>query len=148
MKPLPVKHHHVPNETHHAKLIPLTPTHPCQETMPITKIFSYLVKALGGSFNPLTSAYKATSATPSVYKRSARLRIKKAKALGMDIATLSDQDILFINSLTLGDIATMGVKCGEQIPTHTLEDAASRLKSIELYHCKLMSVEVVQVRAI
>lgn len=68
----------------------------------------------------------------------------------LTVATLSDQNILYINSLTVGDIAKIGTKCGVQILVHTLEDAASRLKSvdIELQCCKIISAEVVQAGAV
>lgn len=119
--------------------------------MPVPKIFSYLEKALKGPINSLASTYKMSSAissSTSGHKRSAHLQTKIAKALGVDIATLADQDILFINSLTTCDIAKLGAKCKVKFPTLTLEDAASKLKSMEQIRYKFLLAKVVQARII
>lgn len=61
----------------------------------------------------IPSSSMATTLSPPYlsHKRSAHLQIKKAKTLGIDIASLIDQDILFINSLTIGDSAKLEAKC-------------------------------------
>lgn len=79
--------------------------------------------------------------------RSAHLQSKKAKALGIDIATLADQDIMFINSLVTRDITKLGAMCGVQFIAITLEDMAFKLKSMKWTHYKPLSVGVVQTEA-
>lgn len=81
--------------------------------------------------NPLV----VTTRSPP-HKRSTCLRNKKARALGIEIDYRTDQNILFINSLTTGDIAKLGVKCGVKFPSHAMEGTISKLQSMEQAHCK------------
>lgn len=66
------------------------------------------------------------------------MQIKKARALGIDIVSLSKQDILFINPLTIGDIAKSGDKYDISISPHSMDDVASIIKSMEKSHRKKM----------
>lgn len=47
------------------------------------------------------------------------------------LASLTEQDILFINSLTSRDIIKLGAKCGAKFPPFAMEKATSTLKAKE-----------------
>lgn len=108
-------------------------------------IFHYLRNALKGHDNLASdtpNTVLTTSPMAAGHKSSSHLRPKRAKALGVDINHLTEQDILFINYLTFRDIQKLGTKCGVLFPASTLEVAASKLKTMECERCKVSFMEV------
>ena len=63
------------------------------------------------------------------------IRSKKLKSLGVVEQDLNEEDLLFINSLTTGDIIWMGHKCGFLFTEDTESSSIKRMKVLELQCC-------------
>lgn len=103
-----------------ASIHSIAPKYNHHNTILVQKVFSYLKDILPGPMDSNTSSLFAISSSSSItsgLKRSARLQTKKARALGIDSASLLDQDILFINSLTSVDIVKLGARCRISFPS-------------------------------
>ncbi|KAG1335031.1 hypothetical protein COCNU_03G011500 [Cocos nucifera] len=68
-------------------------------------------------------------------KRSARIRTKKIKLLGLVEDSLASADILFINSLTAAQISEMGKKCGLILDPSGQLNPCDKLKEMEIQRC-------------
>ncbi|EHA8588612.1 hypothetical protein COCNU_scaffold005961G000050 [Cocos nucifera] len=117
-------------------------------TIPVMQAFSTILKALG---TPLSStkvsqtnaqpqqivvnSIKGRDAETPLRKRSARLRTKKVKALGLVEETLTDRDILFINSLTPTQVTDMGKLCGLLFEGGGHPNPIDKLKLMEIKRC-------------
>lgn len=75
-------------------------------------------------------------------KRSVRLRSKKIKSLGLIEESLLDNDILFLNSLTVSQIQDMGKKCGMIFAPWQQMNPIEKLKAMEIQRCRMTSGQV------
>ncbi|KAG1333999.1 hypothetical protein COCNU_03G001180 [Cocos nucifera] len=109
--------------------------------IPIHHIFSTLKTSLRRPTQVSHSLSVQLSPRPPspVAKRSTRIHNKKARALGLEIDSLSKDDIIFINSLTAGDLAKLGVACGVKFHTSVTNDPIGRMKMLEQEHCNKSS---------
>lgn len=69
-------------------------------------------------------------------KRSARLRAKKVKTLGLIENSLNEADIFFINSLTNAELIKLGTQCGIILNQSNQITATDKLRKMELHRCK------------
>ena len=93
----------------------------------ISKVFHRLITQL-----PSDTMSSKISSGPQQAKCSPYLQKKKLKVLGLEERSLEEADILFINSLIMGDIIQLEIKCGLILPKKGVDSSLAKLKALEV----------------
>ncbi|EHA8590491.1 hypothetical protein COCNU_scaffold019429G000030 [Cocos nucifera] len=104
-----------------------------QQIIPISRAFRSILKDLDHC-----QSYPTPQTTA---RRSARIRAKKMKTLGIHEQQLKEEDVFFINSLTAGEIARLAGKCGLILPEEETTTPILLLKNIEIQRCSLAAAK-------
>ena len=124
-----------PTKPHIDRIIKEVPESSAPALIPSSKVFENILSSL--LVKPKTTVVMETqtiwtvSSTATATKRSASIRGKKIKMLGLQDKNLQSDDILFLNSLTLKEIRSLAQDCGFLFPEAS-EEVILRMKRWEL----------------